>query len=75
MCNWYPSIRALVILSSFFETYISILIFETHYWFVSILRYFPKGIDIYFENVGGETFDAVLLNMRVHGRIALCGMI
>ena len=64
-----------MILSSFFETYISILIFETHYWFVSILRYFPEGIDIYFENVGGETLDAVLLNMRVHGRIAVCGMI
>ncbi|ONI14101.1 hypothetical protein PRUPE_4G262100 [Prunus persica] len=38
-------------------------------------RYFPEGIDIYFENVGGKTLDAVLLNMRVHGRIAVCGMI
>ncbi|KAF3967952.1 hypothetical protein CMV_008103 [Castanea mollissima] len=37
--------------------------------------YFPEGIDIYFENVGGETLDAVLLNMRDHGRIAVCGMI
>ena len=54
---------------------ISILIFATHYWFVSIIRYFPEGIDIYFENVGGKTLDAVLLNMRVHGRIAVCGMI
>jgi NADPH-dependent curcumin reductase CurA len=38
-------------------------------------RYFPEGIDIYFENVGGKTLDAVLLNMRTHGRIAACGMI
>ena len=38
-------------------------------------RYFPKGIDIYFENVGGKMLDAVLLNMREHGRIAVCGMI
>ncbi|ONI14104.1 hypothetical protein PRUPE_4G262300 [Prunus persica] len=38
-------------------------------------RYFPEGIDIYFENVGGKTLDAVLLNMRVHGRIAVCGMV
>ncbi|CAL9018740.1 unnamed protein product [Prunus brigantina] len=38
-------------------------------------RYFPEGIDIYFENVGGKMLDAVLLNMRVHGRIAVCGMI
>lgn len=39
------------------------------------IRYFPEGIDIYFENVGGKTLDAVLLNMRVHGRIPACGMI
>lgn len=36
---------------------------------------FPQGIDIYFENVGGEMLDAVLLNMKDHGRIAVCGMI
>ena len=38
-------------------------------------RYFPEGIDIYFENVGGKMLDAVLLNMRAHGRIAACGLI
>ncbi|THG14333.1 hypothetical protein TEA_021887 [Camellia sinensis var. sinensis] len=37
-------------------------------------RYFPNGIDIYFENVGGKMLDAVLLNMRLCDRIALCGM-
>ncbi|CAK8560055.1 unnamed protein product [Lathyrus sativus] len=41
----------------------------------ALKRYFPEGIDIYFENVGGKTLDAVLLNMRVHGRIPVCGMI
>ncbi|XP_045790905.1 2-alkenal reductase (NADP(+)-dependent)-like isoform X1 [Trifolium pratense] len=41
----------------------------------ALKRYFPEGIDIYFENVGGKTLDAVLLNMRVHGRIPACGMI
>ncbi|XP_059447336.1 2-alkenal reductase (NADP(+)-dependent)-like [Corylus avellana] len=41
----------------------------------ALKRYFPEGIDIYFENVGGKTLDAVLLNMRIHGRIAACGMI
>ncbi|CAN0842469.1 2-alkenal reductase (NADP(+)-dependent) [Linum grandiflorum] len=41
----------------------------------ALKRYFPEGIDIYFENVGGKTLDAVLLNMRPHGRIAACGMI
>ena len=38
-------------------------------------RYFPEGIDIYFENVGGKMLDAVLLNMSVHGHVAVCGMI
>uniref|UniRef100_A0A5B7BVA4 Putative 2-alkenal reductase (NADP(+)-dependent) n=1 Tax=Davidia involucrata TaxID=16924 RepID=A0A5B7BVA4_DAVIN len=41
----------------------------------ALKRYFPDGIDIYFENVGGKMLDAVLLNMRNHGRIAACGMI
>ncbi|CAN1748333.1 NADP-dependent alkenal double bond reductase P2 [Linum perenne] len=41
----------------------------------ALKRYFPEGIDIYFENVGGKMLDAVLLNMRVRGRIAVCGMI
>lgn len=35
----------------------------------------PKGIDIYFENVGGKVLEAVLPLMNNHGRIPLCGMI
>ena len=35
----------------------------------------PKGIDVYFDNVGGETLDAALSNMNMLGRIAVCGMI
>ncbi|KAM0925957.1 hypothetical protein ACQ4PT_003830 [Festuca glaucescens] len=41
----------------------------------ALKRYFPEGIDIYFENVGGSMLDAVLVNMRMHGRIAVCGMV
>ncbi|KAM7266324.1 hypothetical protein ACFE04_004221 [Oxalis oulophora] len=41
----------------------------------TLKRYFPEGIDIYFDNVGGKMLDAVLLNMRLNGRIAVCGMI
>ncbi|CAN6339996.1 unnamed protein product [Urochloa humidicola] len=41
----------------------------------ALRRYFPEGIDIYFENVGGPTLEAVLDNMRIHGRIPVCGMI
>jgi NADPH-dependent curcumin reductase CurA len=35
----------------------------------------PKGIDGYFENVGGMVLDAVLPRMNTFGRIAVCGMI
>jgi NADPH-dependent curcumin reductase CurA len=35
----------------------------------------PEGIDVYFENVGGAHLDAALANMRMAGRIAVCGMI
>ena len=35
----------------------------------------PKGIDGYFENVGGMVLDAVLSRMNAFGRIAVCGMI
>lgn len=35
----------------------------------------PNGIDVYFENVGGEILDTVLAQMNRFGRIALCGLI
>ena len=35
----------------------------------------PDGIDVYFENVGGEHLNAALANMRMYGRIPVCGMI
>lgn len=35
----------------------------------------PDGIDVYFDNVGGAHLEAALDNMRLHGRVALCGMI
>ena len=33
----------------------------------------PDGIDIYFDNVGGESLEAALSALRVHGRIIACG--
>ncbi len=33
----------------------------------------PDGIDVYFDNVGGETLEAALSALRMHGRIAACG--
>lgn len=41
----------------------------------SINEVCPEGIDVNFENVGGEIFEAALWSMRDFGRIALCGMI
>lgn len=35
----------------------------------------PKGIDMYFDNVGSDHLDAALFHMNDFGRIALCGMI
>lgn len=35
----------------------------------------PKGIDVYFDNVGGETLDVALACLRMHARIAICGAI
>ena len=35
----------------------------------------PDGIDVYFDNVGGETLEAALSALRVHGRIIACGCI
>lgn len=35
----------------------------------------PKGVDVFFDNVGGATLDAVLGRIAVGGRVALCGAI
>jgi len=35
----------------------------------------PKGIDVYFDNVGGEIFDLALTRMNLFGRIVVCGTI
>ena len=35
----------------------------------------PDGIDVYFDNVGGEHLEAAISSLKVHGRAAICGMI
>ena len=35
----------------------------------------PKGIDVYFDNVGGDHLDAALASARPNARFAICGMI
>jgi NADPH-dependent curcumin reductase CurA len=38
-----------------------------------LTRVAPDGIDVYFDNVGGEMLEAALSALRVHGRIIACG--
>lgn len=42
---------------------------------VQLARAIPKGIDIYFENVGGKVFDAVVPLLNANSRIPVCGLI
>ncbi|MDT7548307.1 MAG: hypothetical protein QOE84_701 [Actinomycetota bacterium] len=35
----------------------------------------PEGIDVYFDNVGGDHLEAAIDSLKVHGRAAVCGMI
>lgn len=40
-----------------------------------IKRTCPKGLDVYFDNVGGDILDAALARLRMHARIVICGAI
>ncbi len=39
----------------------------------ALRRHCPDGIDVYFDNVGGEILDAVLKRLKLKARIVLCG--
>ena len=41
----------------------------------ALKKHCPNGIDVDFENVGGQILDDVLSLMNLHGRVSLCGMI
>ncbi len=42
---------------------------------LKLKEYCKKGVDIYFDNVGGEILDTVLLHVRDFCRIIMCGAI
>ena len=41
----------------------------------ALAKHCPKGIDIYFDNVGGDILDAALSHLAMHARIVVCGAI
>jgi len=45
------------------------------HWAEQLAAACPRGIDIYFENVGGEVFEAVLPLLNLGARVPVCGFI
>jgi NADPH-dependent curcumin reductase CurA len=43
--------------------------------YTALKRKCPKGIDVYFDNVGGLILDAALSKLRMHARVVICGAI
>jgi NADPH-dependent curcumin reductase CurA len=41
----------------------------------ALKQHCPKGIDVYFDNVGGDILDAALTQLARHARIVICGAI
>lgn len=41
----------------------------------ALARACPNGIDVYFDNVGGEQLDAALARINLHARVVICGFI
>lgn len=41
----------------------------------ALRQHCPKGVDVYFDNVGGEILDAVLMNLARGARVVICGAI
>ncbi len=41
----------------------------------AIRTHCPEGVDVYFDNVGGDILDAALANLRMHARVVICGAI
>lgn len=41
----------------------------------ALKQHCPKGVDVFFDNVGGEILDLVLAQLALHARIVICGAI
>jgi hypothetical protein len=49
--------------------------YKTENVFESLSRHCPKGIDVFFDNVGGDILDAALANLAMRARVVICGAI
>jgi len=49
--------------------------YKSEHIFDAVKETCPKGIDVYFDNVGGEILEAALSRLRMHARIVICGAI
>ncbi len=43
--------------------------------YAALKKLAPEGIDVYFDNVGGEILDAALSRLKMHARVVICGAI
>ena len=41
----------------------------------AIAKACPKGVDVYFDNVGGDISDAIMMNVNFQARVVICGQI
>ena len=53
----------------------NVINYKTDNILTKITEYAPSGVDIYFDNVGGEISDNVISNLSIGARIAICGQI
>ncbi|WP_445747403.1 NADP-dependent oxidoreductase [Polaribacter sp.] len=49
--------------------------YKTENIYTALKQKCPKGIDVYFDNVGGDILDAALSKLRMHARVVICGAI
>ena len=64
-CAWLKSLGVDVVIDYKAETDLA----------AAVVKAAPRGLDVYFDNVGGEHLEAALTAARPHARFALCGMI
>ena len=49
--------------------------YKTENVLASLRQHCPKGIDVFFDNVGGDILDAALANLALKARVVICGAI